>query len=388
MARRKAATGDRRRRRQKSTRRMLLRFVTVVLIAVLVYVAWTNWDTLAPDKLIAKWQDSFAGGAGSYPVDIAGSNARRLVSCQRYTALLTESHLTFYDSDGGEMTRYASPSSNALLRQAGKYVLLAEQGGRRLQLLARTGMVTEVTAEYDILSAAVNAKGQMAVLTHGPQGYEVQVSVYSPKGKRLYTRSRNHTAIEVALSADGSQVAMLSVRAENGDLNTAIHVFDTRSAAQEAKCTYETDDVLLYRLEYLADAWLAAVGEDGVVMLDTGDGLATVFTLGDHRLLGYAAADHTMALVTRDYGNTGAGQVQVIDKKGEPLCTVDFAGDFRHLSADSRHYLLLTDDTVTKITPEGAAGTAASAADGQQAVLSGNRAVVMGLNTLQAYELK
>ena len=378
----------RRLRRQKARRRMIRRLIALVLIGVLVFVAWTHWDTLAPDKLMDKFQDSFGGGAGSYPVDISGANARRLVQCQNYTVLLSDSYLTFYDADGGEVKRYASLTSNALLRQAGRYVLLAEQGGHQLQLMTRAALVTEVTTDLAILSATVNAKGQLAVLTEGPQGYAVQVTVYSRQGKVLYTRSRNQLAIEVALSEDGKQVALLSVGADNGDLDTTVSVFSLNTTEQEAKCTYVTDDVLLYRLEYLSDGWLAAIGEDGAVLLDTDDGLATVYTLGERRLLGYAVAQETLALVTRDYGDTGNGQVQVVNKKGEPLCTVDFTGDFRHLSASEKKYALLTDTAVTEITASGGGRTAPAEADGQQAVLAGGKAVVLGLNVLQAYQLE
>lgn len=375
----------RRLRRQKARRRMLFRLIALVLVVTVVAVAWTHWDTLAPDKLLDKFNDSFGAGAGSYPVDISGTNARRLVQCGNYTVLLSDTHLIFYDGDGGEVKRYTVPSSTALLRQAGRYVLLAEQGGRRVQLLTRSSVIAEFTTEHTILSAAVNAKGQTAVLTEGPQGYAVEVTVYNRQGKPLYARSRNQTSTEVALSEDGKQVVLLSVAAEDGDLNTTVSVFAVNSAAQEAVCSYVTDDVLLYRVEYLSDQWLASVGEDGVVFLDTSDGLATVYTLGDSRLLGYAASDTTLALVTREYGDTGNGQVQIINKKGEPLGTADFTGDFRHLSAVGNRYLLLTDTAVTEVTRSGAGRTAASSPDGQQAVLAGGKAVVLGLNTLQSY---
>ena len=377
----------RRSRRKKARRRMVFRLLTLLIVGILVVTAWQNWDTLAPDKLIAKFQDSFGGGAGSYPVDVSGTNAQRLVRCQNYTVLLSDSYLTFYNDTGGEVKRYICSHTNSLLRHAGRYVLLVEQEGRQVQLFTRSAPIIELTTSYDILSAAVNSKGQMAVLTQGPQGYAVQVTVYDRRGKVLYTRSRNQQATEVALSPDGKQVALLSVQAENGNLNTTLDVFALDSAAQEAVCSYKTADKLLYRAEYLTDGWLAAVGEGGAVLLNTADGLATVYAPEGKRLLGYAAGDTTLALVMREYGDTGDGVVQIVDKKGEPLCTVEFTGDFRHLSAQGRQYLLLTDSAVQEITTLGAGRKAASAADGQQAVLCGDSGVVLGLNLLQAYPL-
>ena len=67
---------------------------------------------------------------------------------------------------------------------------------------------------------------------------------------------------------------------------------------------------------------------------------------------------------------------------------MDFTGEFRQLSGNGRQYLLLTDGMAREITDVGAGRATAVEADGQQAVLSADSAVVLGLNVLQAYPLK
>ncbi len=373
----------RRRTRRKAVKRMLI----LILVCVTLFLLWQNWDKLAPDRLLDQVQDMLGTGTGSYPVDVSGSGVQRLVRSQNYAVMLSDSHLTYLNSSGAEVNRYACTYPQALLRTAGRYVLLAEQGGHRVQLNTRTSTMAQITTDQDILSAAVNEKGQFAVLTLGPQGYEVQVKVYDRQGKVLYTRSRNQLATEVALSADGKQVALLSIRAVDGNLNSTVDVFSVKSTETEALCTYAADDILLYRLEYLSSGWLAAIGENGVAMLDTRDGLATVYTPTGMRLLGYAVGGSDLALVLRPYGSTSDGQVQIVSKTGEARCTVDFTGEFRHLSGYRGEYLLLTDSYVQKITSSGGGAMAQVPADGQQAILDGDQAVVLGLNVLQTYSL-
>ena len=301
--------------------------------------------------------------------------------------LLTDSHLIYLNSDGAEVNRYVCSYSTALMRTAGRYVLVAEQGGRRLQLSTRGSVVTELTVDQDIITVALNERGEMAVLTHGLQGYAVQVKVYDRNGKLLYTRSRNHAVTEVALSRDGSQMALLSVESVNGTLNTLLEVFSLESADTDALCSYTASDTLLYRMEYLDGDWLVAFGEDGVVMLGTADGLATVYKPQGLRVLGYAVGKDTLALALRPYGDTGDGQVEVVGKTGEPSCTVAFTGAFRHLSEENGQYLLLTDAYAQRFTAAGEAGMAQVGSDGQQAVLDGDNAVVLGLNRLVAFPL-
>lgn len=374
-------------RRRRARRRAIVRCVVVVALCVAVILLWQNWENLTPDRLMSGIENLLGTGTGSYPVDMSGTQVKRLEQVQSYAAVLTDSHLIYLNHSGAEVNRYTCAYPTALMRTAGRYVLLAEQGGRRLHLSTRSKVCLEMEAEQNILSVSLNDHGQFAVLTDGPQGYAVQLKVYDKNGKLLYTRNRNHTATEIALSRDGSQVAMLSVDAINGNLNTTLDVFSITTSTTDALCTYTTTDTLLYRLEYLEDGWVAAFSETGVVMLDTADGLATVYAPMDMRVLGYAVSGKDLALAVRPYGDTGGGQVHIVNTKGEPTATVDFTGAYRHLSANRQQYVLLTDTYAQAMSAAGAGTTVGVEADGKQVILENSRAVVMGLNRLTAYDL-
>ncbi len=377
----------RRRHRKRARLLMWKRLGIILAIFVLVFVAWRNWDTLAPDKLLAKMQDLIGDASGSYPVDISGSNAQHLAQSQNYSVLLTDSYLTYYNDRGGEVTRYPCTYSSALLRTAGKYVLVAEQGGKRLLLTTRSMTLQDMTLENTILAADVNAKGQFAVLTQGTQGYAVELTVYDQKGTQLYRRSRTSLASEVTLSADGKLAALLSLEATNGVLATSVEVFSLTSADTKALYTHTAADTLLYRLDFLSNERLVAVGESGALLMTVDGGQPTAYDVGGRQLLGYAVADDSTALILRPRGDTDGGEVVMLDSAGTPLCTVPFTGEFRHLSAQGKQVLLLTDSAAQVITQTGAGKSIPVEADGQQAVLFGNNAVVMGLSALQQYSL-
>lgn len=374
-------------RRKKARRRALGRLVVVLLFIGALVLVWQNWDVLSPDRLMSEFEMLVGSGTGEYPVDMSGTGVRRLEKAGQHAAVLTESHLIYLNHGGAEVSRYACAYSTPLMRTAGKYVLLAEQGGRRLHLSTRSSVVLELETERDILSVSLNEKGQIAVLTDGPQGYAAQITVYDRKGDPLYVRDRTVTVTDVVLSADGKQVGMLSPEAVDGALNTRMEVFSLKTADTEAVCTYTASDTLLYRLAYLENGWLAAFGENGAVMLDTSDGLATVYAPEGMKVLGYAATGNHLALALRPYGTTAGGEIHVVGKDGEPLAEVEFTGELRHLSGQDGAYALLTDAYVQKIDQTGAVGTAQIEADGQQAVLDGSNAVVLGLNRLDSYPL-
>lgn len=372
-------------RKRRQRRRMIVRIAVLAAVVALAVVVWLNWSSLAPDKVWAWFQDLVGGGTGSYPVDLSGTGARRLMQIDNYTVVLTDSHLTYLNSSGAEVNRFSCAYSEALVRAEGKYVLAAEQGGRRLQLTTRSKTVLTWESDLDIRSVSLNALGQTAVLTDGPQGYVVQVKVYDKEGKVFYTRSSNRTVTDVALSPDGTTISLVSVEAVDGTLNTRLEVFSLSSDTPDAQCVHTATDTLLYRAAYLADGTLAAVHEQGVVLLNTQSGSVTRYAPEGMRVLGFAVGGDGVAVALRAYGDTAGGEVEVLSSSGAAQCAVSFTGEFRHLSGFGGRYALLTDSYAQALTVNGVTDKVTVQADGRQAMYADGKIVVMGLNRLEAF---
>lgn len=381
-------TADKREmRRRRARRRTVVRIVVVVLVLAAAVLVWQNWKYLSPDNWGRYFEEWFGGGTGNYPVNMTGTHVHRLAQAEEYAAVLTDSHLIYLNRNGAEVSRYTCAYPTAVMRTAGEYVLVAEQGGTRLHLSTRNKVVLEQTVEHKILSASVNEEGQFAVLTDGPQGYLVQITVYDRNGKRLYTRDRNRTATDITLSPDGTQVTTLSVEADSGNLNTGMDVFSLQTSATEALCSYVALDQLLYRAEYLSGGWVAGFSEQGVVMMNTATGATTLYAPTDMHVLGFAVAGDDCAVAVRPYGNTGGGQVHIVNTAGTATRVLDFTGGFRHLSGCAQQYALLTDSYVQYLSATAVGTPVAVKADGQQVILTDGRGVVLGLNRLEAYDL-
>ena len=374
-------------RRRRARRRAILRAVILLALCGALVLVITNWDSLSPDRLMGAAENLLGIGTGAFPVDMSGVSVKHLAQVEDYSVVLTDSHLMYLNYTGAEVNRFPCAYPTALMRTAGRYVLLAEQGGRRLHLSTRSKVVLELTADQDIITAAVSPQGQIAVLTQGPQGYAVQLKVYNHAGRLLYTRNRNQTVTEVTLSPDSKQVAMLSVEADNGNLNTTLDVFSLETSEAAALCSYTAKDSLLYRADYLGNNRAIAVGENGVVLIDTTNGLASVYRPEGMQVLGYGTTDHNLALVPRDYGVTGDGEIHLVDSDGEPQITETFSGEFRHLAGQDDGYVLLTDHAIQRVTPDGADEPIAVDPDGRQVALNKDIAVVLGLNRILSVSL-
>lgn len=377
----------RRRHRRRSRLLLIRRLIVIVAVIILAAVVWQNWDTLAPDKLIASLQDSMTNQAGGYPIDISGTNTTAIMKVDNYFATVSDSYLTYYDRGGGEANRYPCTYSSALMRTAGQYVLLAEQNGTRLQLSTRSAIQIEMTTETRIINAAVCAQGRFAVLTQSGQGYAVKVTVYDRSGEVVYSRSRQSLATDVALSPDGKRVALLSAEAKNGIFHSTVDVFPLYGGQTDALYSCTEADTLFYRLRYLNNDVVAAIGEDGVLIADTRKDEPLTFAADGERVLSAATTQGGVAVALRPYGATAGGRIAVIGTAARQLSSTDFSGEFRHLSTDGNRYLLLTDSVARVVTAHGGGNSAAVESDGTAAIADGNQAVVLGLNAISAYPM-
>lgn len=373
-------------RRRRQRRRAILRVIIVAAIGTLAVMAWLNWDVMAPDKLWVKVQDMIGGGVGSYPVDLSGTNAHYLIQNDHYTVVLTDSHLIYLNEKGAEVSRYGCSFAEPLLCTKGNYVLAAEQKGQRLLLTTRNHTVLSKTIDCNIRSVDINSRGQMAVLTDGPQGYAVQLRVFDRFGKTLYTRNSNRMATDVAISPNGSTVSMVSVEATDGTLSSRMEVYDLTSTAPEAKYAY-TEEGLLYRAEYLSNGKLVTVSEAGVVLMDVKKGETTAYKPEGMRMLGYAVGGDTLAVAMRPYGDTAGGDLAILSADGKVKSSAPFTGEFRHLSGHKGRYALLTDTFVQPFSLSGVGEPIGVEGDGRQAIVNPLQVVLMGLNRLEAYAI-
>lgn len=377
-------------RRRRHRRRLILRIAIAVAVCALAVLIVLNWNVLAPEKVWAWLQDVVSGGTGSFPVDLSGTGAQQVKQVDNYTVVLTDSHLLYLNASGAEVTRYECAYADPLMRTEGKYVLVAEQNGTRLQLSTRNKLVKEWKTEdksYTIQAVSLNAAGQTAVLAIGPQGYQIRLCVYNEEGKLLYFRDSNRNAIDLALSPDGSAITVTSVEADNGSLNTYMEVFSLKSSGDPQSTHIETD-TLLYRVKYLSGGKAAAVHEHGVVLMDPKSGETISYRTDEMRVLGYAISGDTVALAMRPYGDTAGGQVVLLSAAGTVTQTMPFTGEFRHLAGYNGTYTLLTNGYVHVLSADGIKGKAAAPADGLQAVWAAGKAVVMGRNQLDAYTVE
>ncbi len=373
-------------RRARKKRRFRIRLlVLIVLIAVIALVV-TNWESLAPEVITGKVSDWISGGSGGgFPVNISGSQIFQMEYESGSTVLLSDTYVTMVNNSGAETMRRTHAFSNPQLRVAGKYVLVAELGGKRLQLETRAKTVQTLETSYDILTAAVHKSGRVAVVTGSDQGYNAEISVYSANGELIYHRLCSNLIADVAFSPNGKQLAVAAIGAQGGAMTSTLEVLSLGSGESTPLYTHSESDMLLYRVQYLSDSVIAAVGDTGVWMYQPRRDTCALYEFSDGSLTAFAVGDKGVLAVTKPYGSATGGTATLISADGKAAFTEAFEGVCRDVAADENSFTLLTEKEIYQFSYRGLSGSREVSSDGRLVAASGNRVMVLGLNALTQY---
>lgn len=381
---REVDTGKSRRARRR--RRFGIRLLILITVITLVVCVVINWETLAPSAIMLHINDWLSGGSGGgFPVDVSGSAIFQMENADGCTVLLSDTYVTMINRSGAEVMRRTHPYTDPQLRTAGKYVLVAERGGKRLQLETRAKTVQTITTSYDILTSAVHKSGRVAVVTGSDQGYNAEISVYTAAGELIYHRLCGSLIADISFSPDGKQLAVAAIGAEKGAMVSTVEVLSLGSDDSEALYAHSETDVLLYRIAYLSDSMIAAVGDSAVWMYQPRRDNCTLYALNDGMLQAFAIGDSGVLAVTQPYGSTTGGTAVGVKTDGTAAFTESFEGVCRDVAADGSGYTLLAGSGLYQFSGRGLTGSRTVAADSRLVSLSGNRVMVLGLTSLVQY---
>lgn len=373
-------------RRQKRRKRFVLRwFVALVVVALVVTIA-RYWDKLSPEEIINGVGDFFAGESDDgFPVNVSGNSISQLETGDNAVLILSDTYLAVYNTGGNEVMRRTHAFADPLLRTAGKYMLIAERGGKRLQLETRAKTVTTVTTQYNILTATVHKNGAVAVITAAEQGYNARLVVYNTSGEVIYERLSSSLLTDVAFSPNGKQLAVAAVTSEKGALNSKIEVLSLSSADSEPLYTYSGTDVLVCRVAYLSNSLITAVGDAAVWMYHPLKDACDVYAITDGELKAFAVGENSVAVVTQPYGSSGDSTLTYVKSNGSAAYTATLKGVCRDVAANKNSYAVLTESHLYRAGTKNITQTQEVPSDGKMVARIGNTVTVLGLQNLTAY---
>lgn len=365
-------------RRSRQTRLLIL-FCAVAALLIVILIL----NLFSPAGLVESTKVFFAGvgGSGKFPVERSVSSYSEIVSCGDDAVLLTENTVSWYRASGKLVDTHAHSYQNPAMASSRSRVIVYDRGGRQFQVLNRTGILYQDTAEGDIITATVGDDGSYAISVYSEEFLSL-VTVYNASGKVIFRyKSADRYLSALALSPNGKKLGVGGLRADAGNYDAQLQIFSVRSDKPAA--TAQIADAFLYAVSFLDGGNLGAVFADRYVTMSGKGELATCeFGEAELRSFDLTQSGHTVLLLSH-YQDAANHTVIVLDEDGRETLREEFHEYAVSVSCGSRYLFLLSKGSVTRMALRGG-GSKATAVnpDSTELVASGAKAIVLGASSL------
>lgn len=156
----------------------------------------------------------------------------------------------------------------------GEYLVVYDAAGTKLFILTKSGLVKGLEMNSPIQTVCIANQGTVAVLMKENQ--ESQVKLFDKKGKELangkFYGDKGGFPVDIALSDDGTKLAVDLVDVSKGNVNTTISFYNFGSVGQSEidnnVGTYTFEGVLVPEIDYISNSRMIGVGTGKVLVFD------------------------------------------------------------------------------------------------------------------------
>ena len=325
-------------RQEVRRKRLITTAITLVVVLSVLIFCLTS-----PTGPIERITNAFALiGGGSYPADLSGGETLSLKSYNEKAFVLSNSHLTGYNSSGKEFINFQHNFSNPVLETSAERVLIYNRESNGFIVANNSNIIFEESLSNSIYCGAIGKNGSMAFVISA-QSYAAQVLVFNKSMKQYYSWYLADGLItDIALSNDGDCVALSVLKVKNGIFASEIYCLDTDE--ETPVFVKEIKDESVIELEVLSSGEFMYISNESTGLVD--------FDSGEITLIGANNQSPTYFKSTGDaalavYSEAARSQVYVFDNDGDTEMFFEYNGIIEDITYYDETFFVLSGNQIS-----------------------------------------
>ena len=182
--------------------------------------------------------------------------------------------ITCIGSDNEIIWNQSFEMTSPKVQICGGYLVVYDAVGTKILILTKSGLEKRIEVTSPIQTVCIASQGTIAVLMKENQ--ESQVKLYDKKGNELangkFYGDKGGFPIDIALSYDGTKLAVDMVDVTKGQVNTTISFYNFGSVGQSEidnnVGTYTFEGVLVPTIDYVSNSRMIAMGTGKLLVFD------------------------------------------------------------------------------------------------------------------------
>ena len=259
--------------------------------------------------------------------------------------VLTDSSYTVYDTSN-KSTNYTFIHGYAvpLIRTAGSYTCLYDQGGYRLRLDTNNDNEYEQTLDNRILCADVSNSGTVICATVGDNS-KSKITVFSKSLKKYleYDVSQGYVT-RVAIDSSGKRCAFVAVNTKDANLISTVYTININN--DKPIMEFELSSANVIDLKY-SNTNLYVVCDNGVSIIKNQKTIENVFDNQNLFTVNYSyTKNNKLVYVYSEYIQSVENNVAVITPNGKIKLSFNIDGKVKNVNTFSSDLSILLDDKI------------------------------------------
>lgn len=238
--------------------------------------------------------DMIKGGPG-YPIDAPGGKIKGMYQNDSGIILLNETTLYIYNTSGSEVYSNLHRMGNPQVQTSGTMMLNYDRGSKTYAAYSRNNLFYNGSTDEAIRCGAISQNGCIAIATQ-TENAQTRVTVLDSRQREQYVWKNDNVVTALAMSDNGSAVAIASSYAQAGELKNVLTVLKN---GQEQN-RYELANQLILALEFDGSN-VRCITDKNAFILGTEGKIIGQFDYKGQSLAAFSMYENGVALVFGDY---------------------------------------------------------------------------------------
>lgn len=310
--------------------------LAVILIASFITVfLWINKSKLQPSNVVNWGQDMFSsinGGKG-FPCSISGETVRKanFKIINGNLVVLSDTTIEAFNRSSGKISSRQHSFSNPVLKVGDGRAITYDSGGNNYSIEICSKNIHKGKTPKNIMCCAISGEGTFAIVTES-QSYLSEMTVFDRNNNEKYKYYfADYYVSDVAVWEDGESACVCGISAENGEIRSAVYIFDFRS--KEPKVKYDYPDNMISSIHYFSNGNIAVIGDKCTSVINKWTGNKQDF-LYDRKVLSCVDFERDSGIVCcLSHSNDGKNcELCVLDKNGGLRTRIQTKNHFTSIS--------------------------------------------------------
>lgn len=263
------------------------------------------------------------------------------------------------DKDGKQMWNGSYEMDKPIADTCGKYAVIADQGGKSIEIFDDKGRAGEITTVYSIIKVRIASQGVVAVLMESDRmNY---ITLYDKDGTVLVDQAtdmqKDGYPIDIALSMDGQKLVTDYLSINNGKMVGIITFYNFGEVGQNwtdgIMGAYTFDGIVIPRVAFNNNDTVCAYKDNGIMIFEYKEQQKVILEQNFEEKITSVLYNRGYAGVIFDEGDGGSRKLVLYDLQGNKCLEKRIDFNFSHIEMTEEEIIMNDSMSCIIMKPDG-----------------------------------